>query len=169
MCYNLNNKLILVRYIMKNIFNKTNAPYLVAGTLATLASLMPAAFFVAPHVVFACCSANFFVGCIIGCAVLSTIIITELLCAVISKNNTISEKDAQLANQEKEIEGKNAETSSLEERLGEERNNRISKLENEVDELKKQLAEKEVQGSPTINITGPVKQALPTLFPARGS
>ncbi|MGL9762342.1 MAG: hypothetical protein ACR5LB_09420 [Wolbachia sp.] len=47
--------------------------------------------------------------------------------------------------------------------------NRISKLENEVDELKKRLAEKEVQESLTINITGPVKQTLPTLFPARGS
>ncbi|MGL9762343.1 MAG: hypothetical protein ACR5LB_09425 [Wolbachia sp.] len=106
---------------MKNIFNKTNAPYLVAGTLATLASLIPAAFLIAPHVVFACCSANFFVCCIIDCAVLSSIIITALLCVVIIKNKTISEKDAQLANQEKEIEGKNAEISSLEERLGEER------------------------------------------------
>ncbi|MGL9733070.1 MAG: hypothetical protein ACR5KW_03590 [Wolbachia sp.] len=64
-----------------------------------------------------------------------TIAITALLVTVISKNNTISEKDNQLTNQEKEIEGKILKFLAWKERLDEKRN-RLFKLENEIDELK---------------------------------
>ncbi|WP_265033365.1 hypothetical protein [Wolbachia endosymbiont (group A) of Sicus ferrugineus] len=87
---------------MRNIFNKTNVPYLVAGALATLASGVFAA---APYIGFLAPVAALSVGLpfIIGCAVFSVVVIA-LSYAAISKNKTISEKEDQLADEKSKVE-----------------------------------------------------------------
>ncbi|NSM56605.1 hypothetical protein HET73_03810 [Wolbachia endosymbiont of Atemnus politus] len=81
-----------------SIFNKTNAPYLVSGALAIGTLLASGVFAAAPYIGFFAPVAALSVGLpfIIGGAVFSAVAI-PLSYAAISKNKTISEKDAQLA------------------------------------------------------------------------
>ncbi|GFQ72424.1 replicative DNA helicase [Trichonephila clavata] len=83
-----------VRYTMKNIFNKTNAPYLAIGTLATLALLASGVFAVAPYVGFLAPVAALSVGLpfIIGGAIISAVVIA-LSSVAISKNKTVSQQE----------------------------------------------------------------------------
>ncbi|WP_353269978.1 hypothetical protein [Wolbachia endosymbiont (group A) of Myopa testacea] len=94
---------------MRNIFNKTNVPYLAVGALATLTLLASGVFAVAPYIGFLAPVAALSVGLpfIIGCAVFSVVTIA-LSYKAISKNKTISEKDVQLSEKEKEISEKDA-------------------------------------------------------------
>ncbi|MDR0773163.1 MAG: hypothetical protein LBE46_02410 [Wolbachia pipientis] len=97
---------------MKNIFNKTNVPYLVAGVLATLTLLASGIFAAAPYIGFLAPVAALNIGLpfIIGCAVFSVVTIV-LSCKAISKNKIISEKDAQLSEKEAEVKAKEEENS----------------------------------------------------------
>lgn len=79
---------------MKNIFNKTNAPYLAVGVLTTLTLLASGVFAVAPYIGFLAPVAALSVGLpfIIGGAIISAVAIA-LSAVVISKNNTISQQE----------------------------------------------------------------------------
>lgn len=92
---------------MKNMFNKANTPYLVSSTLAIATLLASGVFAAAPYVGFLAPVAALSVGLpfIIGGAVFSALVFA-LSAAMISKNKTISEKDAQLVEQVEEIQGK---------------------------------------------------------------
>lgn len=78
------------------MISKNNAPYLVAGALATLTLLASGVFAAAPYIGFLAPVAALSVGLpfIIGCAVFSVVTIA-LSYKAISKNKTISEKDVQ--------------------------------------------------------------------------
>ncbi|MCA7010798.1 hypothetical protein [Wolbachia endosymbiont of Tribolium confusum] len=124
---------------MKNMFNKANAPYLVSGTLAIATLLASGVFAAAPYVSFLAPVAALSVGLPFIIAVFSALIIA-LSAAVISKNKTISEKDIQLANQERKIEGEGTEIANLRDQLAEkEREN--STLKDEVTNLGQVIAE----------------------------
>ena len=103
---------------MRNIFNKTNVPYLVAGALATLTLLASGVFAVAPYIGFLAPVAALSVGLpfIIGCAVFSVVTIA-LSYKAISKNKTISEKDVQLAEKVEEISKKDAQLAKEEDKV----------------------------------------------------
>lgn len=92
---------------MKNIFNKTHAPYLAVSVLATLTLLASGVFAVAPYAQFLAPVAALSVGLpfIIGGAVFSAVAIA-LSAVVISKNNAISEKDVVVYAQEQRISKK---------------------------------------------------------------
>ncbi|MDR1139986.1 MAG: hypothetical protein LBJ80_03800 [Rickettsiales bacterium] len=89
---------------MKNIFNKTNAPYLASGALAIGTLLASGIFAVAPYIGFLAPVAALSLGLpfVIGGAVFSAAAIA-LSAVVINKNKTISEKDAVVQAQEQEI------------------------------------------------------------------
>jgi len=91
-----------VRYIMKNIFNKTNAPYLVSGALATLALVSSGVVGVLTAVAVFNASLPL-VASLVGFAVFSAATIA-LSAVVISKNNTISEKDNKIFSLEKQLD-----------------------------------------------------------------
>ncbi|AZU37119.1 hypothetical protein BBB02_00460 [Wolbachia endosymbiont of Bemisia tabaci] len=93
---------------MKHMFNKANAPYIISSTLATATLLASGVFAAAPYVGFLAPAAALSVGLpfIIGGAVFSAIVIA-LSAVLVNKNKIIFEKDTQLTNQAKEIEGKN--------------------------------------------------------------
>ncbi|XCA35284.1 MAG: hypothetical protein ABOJ95_000146 [Wolbachia endosymbiont of Armadillidium vulgare] len=103
---------------MKNMFNKANAPYLVSSTLAIATLLASGVFAAAPYVSFLAPVAALSVGLpfIIGGAVFSALVFA-LSATVISKNKTISEKDAQLVQQAEEIEGKDRAISEKDTQL----------------------------------------------------
>ncbi|WP_353277997.1 hypothetical protein [Wolbachia endosymbiont (group A) of Agelastica alni] len=148
---------------MKNIFNKTNVPYYIAGTLATLTLLASVVFAAAPYIGFLAPVAALSVGLpfIIGGAVFSAVAIA-LSYKAISKNKTISEKDvqlaekveeiskkdAQLANQAKEIEDKDKTISEKEAQLAE-KSTDIFNPRNQLDEEKakeEEISKKKSEG-----------------------
>ncbi|WP_374698359.1 hypothetical protein [Wolbachia endosymbiont (group B) of Limnophora tigrina] len=79
---------------MKNIFNKTNAPYLAVGVLATLTLLASGVFAVAPYAQFLAPVAALSVGLpfIISGAIISAVVVA-LSSVAISKNKTISQQE----------------------------------------------------------------------------
>ncbi|HCE59427.1 MAG TPA: hypothetical protein DEQ74_01150 [Wolbachia sp.] len=72
---------------MNNIFNKTNAPYLVTGALATLTFLTSGVFAAAPYFKFLApvASLNVSFPIIIGCAVVSFAVLA-FSCVMIARN-----------------------------------------------------------------------------------
>ncbi|HCE59428.1 MAG TPA: hypothetical protein DEQ74_01155 [Wolbachia sp.] len=79
---------------MSNIFNKTNSPYLIAGTLATLALLASEVFIAAPYFKFLApvASLNVSFPLIIGCAVVSFAVLA-FSCVMIASNIMKTESD----------------------------------------------------------------------------
>ncbi|WP_265036758.1 hypothetical protein [Wolbachia endosymbiont (group A) of Anomoia purmunda] len=118
------------------MMNKNNVPYYIAGTLATFTLLASGVFAAAPYIGFLAPVAALSVGLpfIIGYAVFSVVTIA-LSAVVISKNKTISKKDAQLADQAKEIEGKDKTIFEKEAQLAE-KSTDISNLRDQLDEEK---------------------------------
>lgn len=105
---------------MKSTFNKTNAPYFVVSALAIGTLLVSGVFAAAPYAGFLAPVAVLGVGLpfIIGGAVFSALVIA-LSAVIISKNNTISEKGAQLASQAQEINAKDRAISKKDIQLAE--------------------------------------------------
>jgi len=79
---------------MSNIFNKTNSPYLIAGTLATLALLASEVFIAAPYFQFLApvASLNVSFPFIIGCAVVSFAVMA-FSCVMVASNIMKTESD----------------------------------------------------------------------------
>jgi hypothetical protein len=128
---------------MKNIFNKTNAPYLASGALAIGILLASGIFAVAPYIGFLAPVAALSLGLpfVIGGVVFSAAAIA-LSAVVINKNNTISERKAQIEAKGKEnteltlkLKGKEAEVEAQKQE--------IAKQVDEISNLKKQLDENE--------------------------
>ncbi|WP_265026743.1 hypothetical protein [Wolbachia endosymbiont (group A) of Bombylius major] len=90
------------------MMNKNNVPYYIAGTLATFTLLASGVFAAAPYIGFLAPVAALSVGLpfIIGYAVFSVVTVA-LSYKAISKNKTISEKEAQLADEKSKVEAKN--------------------------------------------------------------
>lgn len=110
------------------MISKNNAPYLVAGALATLTLLASGVFAAAPYIGFLAPVAALSVGLpfIIGCAVFSVVTIA-LSYKAISKNKTISEKDVQLAKEEDKVQAQKQTISEKDVQLAG-KNNDISHL-----------------------------------------
>lgn len=125
---------------MKNIFNKTNVPYYIAGTLATLTLLASVVFAAAPYIGFLAPVAALSVGLpfIIGGAVFSAVAIA-LSYKAISKNKTISEKDVQLAEKVEEISKKDAQLANQAKEI-EDKDKTISEKDREIFRMKNELA-----------------------------
>ena len=99
---------------MKNtLINKVNAPYIIAGSLATLALLTSGVFAAAPYVAFLApvAALNFGLPFAISCAVFSLIIVA-LSYAAASKNNVIAAKMAEIEAKNTEIIVKTAEVEA---------------------------------------------------------
>ncbi|MDR2548508.1 MAG: hypothetical protein LBC34_03400, partial [Rickettsiales bacterium] len=131
---------------MKNIFNKTNAPYLVSGALAIGTLLASGIFAVAPYIGFLAPVAALNLGLpfIVGSAVLSTVIMGLSIVGIWQKrtaDKTISEKDAQLTEKVKEIENKNSQVV-LQEEIILKRTKEVNTKEKEISKLEAQLVEK---------------------------
>ncbi|NUY39471.1 hypothetical protein GO684_02040 [Wolbachia endosymbiont of Litomosoides brasiliensis] len=103
---------------MKNILKKTSAPYLVGSALAIGALLTLGVFAVAPYVAFSApvAALSVILPLIIGGAVYSAVVIA-FSSAAISKNNTISEKDAKLAGKDVLVQAQKERGSEQEIRL----------------------------------------------------
>ncbi|WCR59853.1 MAG: hypothetical protein PG978_001301 [Wolbachia endosymbiont of Ctenocephalides felis wCfeF] len=112
---------------MKNIFNKTNAPYLASGALAIGTLLASGIFAVAPYIGFLAPVAALSLGLpfVIGGAVFSAAVIA-LSAVVIQKNGNIRRQSALLDEEAK----KNAELTLK----SEEKDAKISNLEKQLDE-----------------------------------
>jgi flagellar biosynthesis GTPase FlhF len=140
---------------MKNIFNKTNAPYLASGALAIGTLLTSGIFAVAPYIGFLAPVAALSLGLpfVIGGVVFSAAAIA-LSAVVIQKNGAIrrqsalldeevkekaeltlksEEKDAQLTKKKAEVQAQKQENSELKTQLAE-KDAKISSLEKRLDE-----------------------------------
>lgn len=126
LCYNFNNKLILVRYIMKNIFSETKVFY-VSGALAIGTLLASGVFAVAPYIGFLAPVAALSLGLpfVIGGAIFSVAVIA-LSYKAIGKNGDIRKQNTLLHEEAK----KNAELTLK----SEEKDAKISSLENQLAE-----------------------------------
>ncbi|WP_265026292.1 hypothetical protein [Wolbachia endosymbiont (group A) of Bibio marci] len=125
---------------MKNIFNKTNAPYLVAGTLATLALVSSGVVGVLIAVAVFNASLPLIAG-LVGLAIFSAATIA-LSAVAINKNKTISEKDTQLA--EKDIKISSLENQLAKKEKAIEAKNKIIVNPNKDHELKRREKEQKV-------------------------
>jgi TolA-binding protein len=136
---------------MKNIFNKTNAPYFVAGALATLTLLASGVFAVAPYVGFLAPVAALSVDLpfIVGGAVFSAVAIA-LSAVVISKNKTIVEKESSIFDvvsvsneQGQTISELEAKIQAKEQRISEQKT-RLAEKNTELFDKQKQLSKEGV-------------------------
>ncbi|KAB2978075.1 AAA family ATPase [Wolbachia endosymbiont of Nasonia oneida] len=120
--------------IVGNLYNKTNAPYLIAGTLATLALLASGTLAVAPYVAFLSSIAAFNVA--LPVALISTLILV-LSCKMISRNKKLAAQGAEL-NEKTELAAEQENTiQSLEPQI-KGLNKKVSDLETKLDEISKQ-------------------------------
>ena len=152
-----------MRYIMKNIFNKTNAPYLASGALAIGTLLTSGIFAVAPYIGFLVpvAALSFGLPFVIGSVVFSAAAIA-LSAVVIQKNGAIrrqsalldeeakkkaeltlksEEKDAQLTKKKAEVQAQKQENSELKNKIAAQQQ-KNSKQDDEIFSLKEQLDEK---------------------------
>ncbi|WP_341818195.1 hypothetical protein [Wolbachia endosymbiont (group B) of Ennomos erosarius] len=134
------------------MINKNNVPYYITGTLATFTLLASGVFAAAPYIGFLAPVAALSVGLpfIIGGAVFSAVAIA-LSYAAISKNKTISEKEAQLADEKSKVEAKN-KIISEKEAVVQDQKQTISELEAKIQAQEQtisgqndQLTKKEVE------------------------
>lgn len=124
---------------MRDLYSKTNAPYLIAGAFATLALLASGTLPVAPYVEFLSSVAAFNVALPVALSFsILSVLVLALSCKMIKKieveKNKFAEKEQKLANVKQQFESK---VQELENKitLGEEAKEAASK---EVEELKKQ-------------------------------
>ncbi|MDX5462131.1 MAG: hypothetical protein O7157_00965 [Wolbachia endosymbiont of Tetragnatha montana] len=123
---------------MGNLYNKTNASYLIAGTLATLALLASGTLAVAPYVAFLSPIAAFNVALpvALSLSILSTLILA-LSCKMISRNKKLAAQGAEL-NEKTELAAEQENTiQSLEPQI-KGLNKKVSDLETKLDEISKQ-------------------------------
>lgn len=117
-----------------NPYNKNNAPYLIAGTLATLTLLASGTLAVAPYVAFLSPITTFYVALSVALSlsILSTLILA-LSCKMISNNKKIEVEKNKFAEKEQELESVKQQLES-----------KVQELENEIT-LGKEAASKEVE------------------------
>ncbi|WP_353285134.1 hypothetical protein [Wolbachia endosymbiont (group A) of Beris morrisii] len=118
------------------MINKNNVPYYITGTLATFTLLASGVFAAAPYIGFLAPVAALNVGLpfIIGGAVFSAVAIA-LSYAAISKNKTISEKEAQLADEKSKVEAKEEEISKQKIEINK-KNEEINNPKEEIEKFK---------------------------------
>jgi len=140
---------------MRDLYSKTNAPYLIAGAFATLALLASGTLAVAPYVAFLSPIAAFNVALpvALSLSILSTLILA-LSCKMIKKieveKNKFAEKEQELANVRQQLESKVQELenkTTLGEEAKEAANEQVKVLQNQLNELaqEKQNLESEVE------------------------
>ncbi|MFP3021274.1 MAG: hypothetical protein ACEY3F_08335 [Wolbachia sp.] len=143
---------MVLYFIIREMMNKNNVPYYIAGTLATFTLLASGVFAAAPYIGFLAPVAALSVGLpfIIGYAVFSVVTIA-LSYKAISKNKTISEKEAQLADEKSKVEAKN-KIISEKEAVVQDQKQTISELEAKIQAQEQtisgqndQLTKKEVE------------------------
>ncbi|WP_265030138.1 hypothetical protein [Wolbachia endosymbiont (group A) of Philonthus cognatus] len=143
---------MVLYFIIREMMNKNNVPYYVAGTLATFTLLASGVFAAAPYIGFLAPVAALSVGLpfIIGYAVFSVVTIA-LSYKAISKNKTISEKEAQLADEKSKVEAK-GKIISEKEAVVQDQKQTISELEAKIQAQEQtisgqndQLTKKEVE------------------------
>ncbi len=129
---------MILYFIIREMINKNNVPYYIAGTLATFTLLASGVFAAAPYIGFLAPVAALSVGLpfIIGYAVFSVVTIA-LSYKAISKNKTISGKDVQLAE-------KSTDISNLRNQLDEEKA-RVQTQKQTISEKDAQLTKKEAE------------------------
>ncbi|WP_395461682.1 hypothetical protein [Wolbachia endosymbiont (group A) of Therophilus tumidulus] len=143
---------MVLYFIIREMMNKNNVPYYIAGTLATFTLLASGVFAAAPYIGFLAPVAALSVGLpfIIGYAVFSVVTIA-LSYKAISKNKTISEKEAQLADEKSKVEAK-GKIISEKEAVVQDQKQTISELEAKIQAQEQtisgqndQLTKKEVE------------------------
>ncbi|GKS78923.1 hypothetical protein wHma_09300 [Wolbachia pipientis] len=123
--------------------NKNNVPYYIAGTLAALTLLASGVFAAAPYIGFLAPVAALSVGLpfIIGGAVFSAVAIA-LSYAAVSKNKTISEKEAQLSDEKSKVEAKGKIISEKVKEISE-KNTQLANQAKEIEDKDKTISEKD--------------------------
>lgn len=119
---------------MRDLYSKTNAPYLIAGAFATLVLLASGTLAVAPYVAFLSPIAVFNVALpvALSLSILSTLILA-LSCKMISNNKKIEVEKNKFAEKEQELESVKQQFES-----------KVQELENKI-ALGKEAASKEVE------------------------
>lgn len=116
---------------MRDLYSKTNAPYLIAGALATLVLLASGTLAVAPYVKFLSSVAAFNVALPVALSLsILSILVLALSCKIISNNKKIEVEKNKFAEKEQELK------QQLE--------SKVQELENEIT-LGKEAASKEVE------------------------
>ncbi|MGL9761458.1 MULTISPECIES: hypothetical protein [unclassified Wolbachia] len=125
------------------MMNKNNVPYYIAGTLAALTLLASGVFAAAPYIGFLAPVAALSVGLpfIIGGAVFSAVAIA-LSYAAVSKNKTISEKEAQLSDEKSKVEAKGKIISEKVKEISE-KNTQLANQAKEIEDKDKTISEKD--------------------------
>lgn len=136
---------------MGDLYNKANAPYLIAGALATLVLLASGTLAVAPYVKFLSSVAAFNVALPIALSLsILSILVLALSCKIISNNVELEAKvKGQLEHKEEMLSLEHQELCNKNARLKERINYLIEKLsqpQKEVDSLKRQLDELKYEG-----------------------
>ncbi|WP_265036768.1 hypothetical protein [Wolbachia endosymbiont (group A) of Anomoia purmunda] len=129
---------------MRGLYNKANAPYLIAGALATLVLLASGTLAVTPYVKFLSSVAAFNVALPVALSLsILSVLVLALSCKIISNNKKIEVEKNKFAEKEQELENKIAlgkeakEAASKEvERL----NNRLNELTREKQDLESEIA-----------------------------
>ncbi|WP_341814635.1 hypothetical protein [Wolbachia endosymbiont (group A) of Chalcis sispes] len=125
------------------MISKDNVPYYIAGTLATFTLLASGVFAAAPYIGFLAPVAALSVGLpfIIGYAVFSVVTIA-LSYAAVSKNKTISEKEAQLSDEKSKVEAKGKIISEKVKEISE-KNTQLANQAKEIEDKDKTISEKD--------------------------
>ncbi len=134
---------MVLYFIIREMMNKNNVPYYIAGTLAALTLLASGVFAAAPYIGFLAPVAALSVGLpfIIGGAVFSAVAIA-LSYAAVSKNKTISEKEAQLSDEKSKVEAKGKIISEKVKEISE-KNTQLANQAKEIEDKDKTISEKD--------------------------
>lgn len=134
---------MILYFIIREMMNKNNVPYYIAGTLAALTLLASGVFAAAPYIGFLAPVAALSVGLpfIIGGAVFSAVAIA-LSYAAVSKNKTISEKEAQLSDEKSKVEAKGKIISEKVKEISE-KNTQLANQAKEIEDKDKTISEKD--------------------------
>ncbi|MDX5496992.1 MAG: hypothetical protein O7173_05065 [Wolbachia endosymbiont of Nomada fabriciana] len=134
---------MVLYFIIREMMNKNNVPYYIAGTLATFTLLASGVFAAAPYIGFLAPVAALSVGLpfIIGGAVFSAVAIA-LSYAAVSKNKTISEKEAQLSDEKSKVEAKGKIISEKVKEISE-KNTQLANQAKEIEDKDKTISEKD--------------------------
>ncbi|WP_265038529.1 coiled-coil domain-containing protein [Wolbachia endosymbiont (group A) of Lasioglossum morio] len=140
---------------MRDLYSKTNAPYLIAGAVATLVLLASGTLAVAPYVAFLSPIAAFNVALpvALSLSILSTLILA-LSCKMISNNKKIEVEKNKFAEKEQELESvKQQSESKAQQKLDgaikelSDKNSEIQELKSEIENLDKKIQELRIQNT----------------------
>jgi membrane protein implicated in regulation of membrane protease activity len=131
---------MVLYFIIREMMNKNNVPYLIAGALATATLLASGVFAAAPYIGFLAPVAALSVGLpfIIGYAVFSVVTIA-LSYKAISENKTNSELKNKMKAQEQTISGQKTQLAKKEEEENSKLKNKVEAQEEENSKLKDQV------------------------------